>query len=138
MFKASCLGQKLNDEISKPYEKSSSHDKSLSLNFYSLTKCELFKTCMARELLLMKRNLFVYVFKIVQVMIFSPGLLGWCFYSYIGNHIKLTCFPIPYFAACHHCIYHNDNIYTYSYNCGLDQCQLFLGLFVLYNCQTHD
>jgi len=99
MFKASCLGQKLNDELSKPYEKSRSHDSSLSFNFYSLSKCDLFKACMARELLLMKRNSFVYVFKTVQVIIFSSDLLGWCFYSYIGNHIKLTCFPIPLFCS---------------------------------------
>ncbi|XP_062143567.1 pleiotropic drug resistance protein 3-like isoform X2 [Alnus glutinosa] len=69
MFKASCLGQKLNDELSKPYEKSRSHDNSLSFNFYSLSKCDLFKACMARELLLMKRNSFVYVFKTVQLVI---------------------------------------------------------------------
>lgn len=66
-FKESHIGKELEDEISKTCDKSKSHQKALSFNLYSLTKWELFKTCMAREYLLMKRDAFVYVFKTVQV-----------------------------------------------------------------------
>ncbi|XP_050239632.1 pleiotropic drug resistance protein 3-like isoform X3 [Quercus robur] len=68
-FKASSLGQKLNDELSKPYDKSKSHNSAMSFDIYSLSKWEMFKACMARELLLMKRNSFVYIFKTMQLII---------------------------------------------------------------------
>ncbi|KAK9991985.1 hypothetical protein SO802_026970 [Lithocarpus litseifolius] len=68
-FKASSLGQKLNDELSKPYDKSKSHNGALSFDIYSMGKWEMFKACMARELLLMKRNSFVYIFKTMQLII---------------------------------------------------------------------
>lgn len=95
MFKASYFGQKLNDELSEPYDKTKGHSNALSFDTYSLSKYELFKACMARELLLMKRNSFVYVFKTVQVKIYSLEYLGWWFYSCTANHLKLTHFRIP-------------------------------------------
>ncbi|KAJ6432161.1 hypothetical protein OIU84_019417 [Salix udensis] len=68
MFKASNLGQKLAEELSKPYEKSRCPNSAVSFSFYSVRKWELFKACMAREVLLMKRNTFVYVFKTAQLV----------------------------------------------------------------------
>ncbi|MFS7986266.1 hypothetical protein Hanom_Chr11g01008301 [Helianthus anomalus] len=41
----------------------------VSFHVYSLSNWELFKACMAREILLMKRNSFVYIFKTLQVLI---------------------------------------------------------------------
>ncbi|KAG5237170.1 pleiotropic drug resistance protein [Salix suchowensis] len=67
-FKASNLGQKLAEELSKPYEKSRCPNSAVSFSFYSVRKWELFKACMAREVLLMKRNTFVYVFKTAQLV----------------------------------------------------------------------
>ncbi|KAK1591889.1 hypothetical protein Q3G72_015377 [Acer saccharum] len=69
MFKTSHLGKMLDEELSKPYDKSQSHSNALSFSKYSLRKWELFKACMGREMLLMKRNSFVYVFKTVQLLI---------------------------------------------------------------------
>ncbi|TXG71480.1 hypothetical protein EZV62_000059 [Acer yangbiense] len=69
MFKTSHLGKMLDEELSKPYDKSQSHSNALSFSKYSLRKWELFKACMGRETLLMKRNSFVYVFKTVQLLI---------------------------------------------------------------------
>ncbi|KAL5782767.1 hypothetical protein ACOSP7_007796 [Xanthoceras sorbifolium] len=69
MFKASYIGTKLDDDLSKPYDKLQSQSSALSFSKYSLSKWELFKACMARETLLMKRNSFVYVFKTVQLFI---------------------------------------------------------------------
>ncbi|ONK61392.1 uncharacterized protein A4U43_C08F29430 [Asparagus officinalis] len=66
-FKASIVGHKLEEDLSKPYDKSQCHESALSFSIYSLAKWELFKACMARELLLMKRNSFVYIFKTTQL-----------------------------------------------------------------------
>ncbi|XP_077217702.1 pleiotropic drug resistance protein 3-like isoform X2 [Tasmannia lanceolata] len=66
-FKSSQIGQKLDEELSEPYDQSQCHKKALSFSVYSLPKWELFKACMTRELLLMKRNSFVYIFKTTQI-----------------------------------------------------------------------
>ncbi|KAK4836183.1 hypothetical protein QYF36_019619 [Acer negundo] len=68
-FKESRLGKKLNEDLSEPYDKSKSHKNALSFSMYSLSRWELFRACMSRELLLMKRNSFVYVFKTTQLII---------------------------------------------------------------------
>ncbi|XP_056168815.1 pleiotropic drug resistance protein 3-like isoform X3 [Syzygium oleosum] len=69
MFKLSHGGETLNRELSVPCQGSQSDDSALSFSTYSLSKRELFKACMAREWLLMKRNSFVYIFKTMQLVI---------------------------------------------------------------------
>ncbi|KAK9025002.1 hypothetical protein V6N11_064903 [Hibiscus sabdariffa] len=68
-FKEYHIGQNLDEELSKPFDKSQSHKDALSFKSYSLSKWEIFKACSMRELLLMKRNSFTYVFKFVQLVI---------------------------------------------------------------------
>ncbi|XP_043701567.1 pleiotropic drug resistance protein 3-like isoform X2 [Telopea speciosissima] len=70
-FRESNIGHKLYEELSEPYDKSQSHKNAISFNMYSLSKWELFKACMSREFLLMRRNSFVYVFKSVQLVIIA-------------------------------------------------------------------
>ncbi|XP_057416411.1 pleiotropic drug resistance protein 3 [Lotus japonicus] len=70
-FKDCPYGQKLQEELLKPFDKSQNHKNALMFTKYSLTKWELFKACMMRELLLMRRNSFVYVFKSVQLFIIA-------------------------------------------------------------------
>ncbi|KAK9282226.1 hypothetical protein L1049_005140 [Liquidambar formosana] len=70
-FKEIHVGQKLEEELSRPFIKSEFHKNALSFNIYSLTKWELFKACMAREWLLMKRNSFVHVFKSAQLVVIA-------------------------------------------------------------------
>ncbi|XP_010914761.1 ABC transporter G family member 41 [Elaeis guineensis] len=70
-FKAYHIGQSLHEELSKPYGNSQCHKNALAFSTYSLSKWELFKACMARELLLMKRNSFVYIFKTTQLAIIA-------------------------------------------------------------------
>ncbi|KAG8497099.1 hypothetical protein CXB51_008303 [Gossypium anomalum] len=65
------IGQNLDEELSKPFDKSQSHKDALSFKPYFLSKWELFKACSMRELLLMKRNSFTYVFKSVQLVIIA-------------------------------------------------------------------
>ncbi|XP_076956671.1 pleiotropic drug resistance protein 3-like [Bidens hawaiensis] len=70
-FKESRLGKEMNEDISKPFVRSESHEKAISFNVYSLSKWSLFRACMSREILLMKRNSFVYIFKSVQLIIIA-------------------------------------------------------------------
>ena len=62
------MGEKLNEELSWPVDKSKYPKNALSFDTYSLSNWELLKACMAREWLLIKRNSFVHVFKSTQVM----------------------------------------------------------------------
>lgn len=67
-FKAHHIGQRISERLSEPIHKTQSHIDALSFSIYSLPKKELFKACMARELLLMKRNSIIYIFKLTQVL----------------------------------------------------------------------
>ncbi|CAH8387142.1 unnamed protein product [Eruca vesicaria subsp. sativa] len=68
-FKELEIGRKLEDALSKPYDKSKTYKDALSFNAYSLPKWELFRACISREFLLMKRNSFVYLFKTFQLVL---------------------------------------------------------------------
>lgn len=65
------LGQRIQEELSVPFDKSRNHPAALSTQEYGLNKWELFKACFWREQLLMKRNSFLYIFKTVQISILS-------------------------------------------------------------------
>ncbi|XVF88175.1 hypothetical protein PTKIN_Ptkin19aG0029300 [Pterospermum kingtungense] len=68
-FQSFHIGRKLRDDLATPYDKSKSHPAALTKHNYGVSKKELLKACMSREYLLMKRNLFVYVFKMIQLII---------------------------------------------------------------------
>lgn len=72
-FKDLEIGRKIEEALSKPYDKSKTHKDALSFNVYSLPKWELFRACISREFLLMKRNYFVYLFKTFQVTFFPSA-----------------------------------------------------------------
>ncbi|KAL0319186.1 UNVERIFIED_CONTAM: Pleiotropic drug resistance protein 1 [Sesamum angustifolium] len=65
-FKSFEIGRKLNAELSNPFDKSKSHPAALSTAKYGVSKKELLKACVTRELLLVKRNSFVYLFRIFR------------------------------------------------------------------------
>ncbi|KAE8711247.1 Pleiotropic drug resistance protein 3 [Hibiscus syriacus] len=67
-FQSFHVGQKLGDDLVIPFDKSKSHPDALSKDKYGVSKKELLKACVSRELLLMKRNLFVYAFKMFQLI----------------------------------------------------------------------
>ncbi|KAB2085662.1 hypothetical protein ES319_A05G414200v1 [Gossypium barbadense] len=70
-FNSFHIGQKLDDELRVPYDKSKTHPAALVKERYGISNWELFKACFAREWLLMKRNSFVYIFKTTQITIMS-------------------------------------------------------------------
>ncbi|GLU07181.1 hypothetical protein SLE2022_241480 [Rubroshorea leprosula] len=70
-FKDFHVGQKLDEELCRPFNKNESQKSALSFNIYTLKKWELFKACMAREWLLMKRNSFIHIFKTGQLVVIA-------------------------------------------------------------------
>ncbi|OWM75462.1 hypothetical protein CDL15_Pgr021626 [Punica granatum] len=68
-FKEFPVGKDLNAELMMPVHRSEIGKDALSFDIYSLKKWELFKACLAREWLLMKRNSFVHVFKSAQLVV---------------------------------------------------------------------
>lgn len=70
-FKRSQWGKKQQGDLSIPNDKSKFNVNALSFHIYALRKWELFKACMDREILLIKRNAFVYVFKTTQLLIIA-------------------------------------------------------------------
>ncbi|XP_074347455.1 pleiotropic drug resistance protein 3-like [Apium graveolens] len=68
-FRDFYVGKDLDYEISHPLNKTEIQKNPLSPKTRSVKNWELFRACMAREWLLMKRNSFVHVFKSVQLVI---------------------------------------------------------------------
>ncbi|KAJ0533807.1 putative ABC-type xenobiotic transporter [Helianthus annuus] len=70
-FQSFHVGRKLAHDISTPFDKSKSHPAALTTEKYGLSGKELLKACTDREILLMKRNSFVYFFKLFQLTVMS-------------------------------------------------------------------
>ncbi|KAK4836952.1 hypothetical protein QYF36_001596 [Acer negundo] len=73
-FQSFHVGNRLKDELSNPFDKSKSDPSLLTTNKYGVKRKELLKACFSKELLLMKRNSFVYIFKILQLI--TMALIG--------------------------------------------------------------
>ncbi|XP_044480570.1 pleiotropic drug resistance protein 1-like [Mangifera indica] len=65
------VGRKLGDELGTPFDKTKSHPAALTTKTYGVNKKELLKACISREYLLMKRNSFVYYFKLGQLVVMA-------------------------------------------------------------------
>ena len=72
-FQSFHVGQKLSDHLSTPFDKSKNHPAALTTKDYGVKTKEFLKACISREYLLMHRNSFVYIFKLVQVGFSSLG-----------------------------------------------------------------
>ncbi|XP_076894183.1 ABC transporter G family member 29-like [Bidens hawaiensis] len=70
-FKSFHVGEKLQHELSVPYDKSQSHRAALVYKKYLVPKIELLKASWDKEVLLMKRNAPIYVFRTIQIMFIS-------------------------------------------------------------------
>jgi hypothetical protein len=66
-FRSFHVGQRLGEELSIPFDKRKNHPAALTTKKYGVKMGELFKACFLREILLIKRNSFVYYFKLTQV-----------------------------------------------------------------------
>ncbi|CAI9267482.1 unnamed protein product [Lactuca saligna] len=65
------VGRKMGQDIATVYDKTKSHPAALTTENYGLNKKQLLKACTDREILLMKRNSFVYIFKLFQLLVMS-------------------------------------------------------------------
>ncbi|KAM5558678.1 hypothetical protein ABKV19_020388 [Rosa sericea] len=70
-FQSFHVGGTITNELATPFDKTKSHPAALSTNIYGVKKAELVKACLSREFLLMKRNSFVYLFKLTQQSILA-------------------------------------------------------------------
>ncbi|KAG5533074.1 hypothetical protein RHGRI_027341 [Rhododendron griersonianum] len=70
-FNSFHVGQSLCDELGIPYNRNKVHPAALATKKYGISKVDLFKACLTREWLLMKRNSFLYIFKTTQITIMS-------------------------------------------------------------------
>ncbi|KNA08458.1 hypothetical protein SOVF_162410 isoform A [Spinacia oleracea] len=70
-FKSFHVGRKIAQELGIPFDKTKNHPAALTTNKYGVGAKEFFKACMSREYLLMKRNSFVYIFKLFQLTIMA-------------------------------------------------------------------
>ncbi|XP_057789350.1 pleiotropic drug resistance protein 2-like [Salvia miltiorrhiza] len=70
-FESSHVGQSVLGELRVPYDRSRVHPAALVKEKYGISNKDLFKACLSREWLLMKRNSFVYIFKTTQITIMA-------------------------------------------------------------------
>ncbi|KAL3630029.1 transcription factor [Castilleja foliolosa] len=70
-FQSFAIGRKISDDLAVPFDKTKSHPAALTTQQFGLGKKELLKACTEREILLMKRNAFVFYFKIFQLTFMS-------------------------------------------------------------------
>ncbi|WJX79102.1 transcription factor, variant 2 [Trifolium repens] len=70
-FQSFHVGMRLGDELGTEFDKSKSHPSALTTKKYGVGKWELYKALLSREYLLMKRNSFVYIFKLCQLSIMA-------------------------------------------------------------------
>ncbi|XP_057823291.2 pleiotropic drug resistance protein 1 [Cryptomeria japonica] len=70
-FQSFHVATKINGELSIPYDKSKSHPAALTKEEFGLGKKELLKASIDREILLMKRSSFIYIFKSSQIILLA-------------------------------------------------------------------
>ncbi|KAJ9692499.1 hypothetical protein PVL29_011519 [Vitis rotundifolia] len=70
-FQSFHAGGQLAEELATPFDKAKSHPAALTTKKYGISKKELLVACLSREHLLMKRNSFVHIFKLIQLIIMA-------------------------------------------------------------------
>lgn len=69
-FRTFHVGRSIQKELSEPFDRARSHPAALATSKYGVNRMELLKATIDRELLLMKRNAFIYIFKAVNVSLY--------------------------------------------------------------------
>ncbi|KAF8643503.1 hypothetical protein HU200_066853 [Digitaria exilis] len=70
-FQSFHIGEAIRNELAVPFDKSTSHPAALKTSKYGASMKELLKANIDREILLLKRNSFVYIFKAVQLTLMA-------------------------------------------------------------------
>ncbi|XVE70385.1 hypothetical protein DITRI_Ditri10aG0068300 [Diplodiscus trichospermus] len=66
-FKSFHIGSDIQCQLANPFDRSKSHPAALTKTRYGASKTELMKACLSREVILMKRNAFLHIFKVFQL-----------------------------------------------------------------------
>lgn len=83
-FQNSRFGKYVESTLATPFDKSKNHPSALAKTEYAVSKSELFKACFVREILLIKRHSFLYIFRTCQV----------CYFFLISSLLLLLAFVI--------------------------------------------
>uniref|UniRef100_A0A803MQJ1 ABC transporter domain-containing protein n=1 Tax=Chenopodium quinoa TaxID=63459 RepID=A0A803MQJ1_CHEQI len=75
-FQSFHVGKELSSSLKILYQRSNNHPLALVKEKYGISNKELIKACFSREWLLMKRNVILYIFKNVQVMIMALATMS--------------------------------------------------------------
>ncbi|KAF8696867.1 hypothetical protein HU200_036506 [Digitaria exilis] len=70
-FRKFHVGRSTQKELSEPFDRARSHPAALATSKYGVNRMELLKATIDRELLLMKRNAFIYIFKAVNLTLMA-------------------------------------------------------------------
>ncbi|KAK5830951.1 hypothetical protein PVK06_014746 [Gossypium arboreum] len=70
-FQSFHVGKRLQDDLATPFDKNRSDPTLLTTKNYGVNKRELLKACFSKELSLMKRNSFIYIFKLIQLVVMA-------------------------------------------------------------------
>ncbi|KAF8711623.1 hypothetical protein HU200_029077 [Digitaria exilis] len=70
-FQSFHIGEAIRNELAVPFDKSTSHPAALKTSKYGASMKELLKANIDREILLLKRNSFVHIFKAVQLTLMA-------------------------------------------------------------------
>lgn len=120
-FKESPFGKKLEEDLSELYDKSESKKSSVSFAVFSLSRWELFKACMSRELLLAKRNYFLYLFKTIQVTFLLPYsiyLHSSSLFYFIFLGASLYCYVKIFLATAYYYRNHDNDSFSTDWDGG--------------------
>nr|AIU41654.1 ABC transporter family protein [Hevea brasiliensis] len=70
-FQSYEVGRRIAEDLSVPFDRTKNHPAALTTKHYGVGKMELLKANLSREYLLMKRNSFVYIFKLTQLIVMA-------------------------------------------------------------------
>ncbi|KAJ4797884.1 ABC transporter G family member 36 [Rhynchospora pubera] len=70
-FRSFHIGKAIEEELAVPFDKEKSHPAALTTSRYGVSRMELFKACFDRQLLLMKRNMLIYIFKACELALLT-------------------------------------------------------------------
>ncbi|KAH7845456.1 hypothetical protein Vadar_002249 [Vaccinium darrowii] len=88
-FKSFWVGDALSQDLAVPFDRRYNHPAALSTSTYGVKRTELLKISFSWQMLLMKRNSFVYVFKFIQLL-FSIVIMMTVFFRTTMHHNSLV------------------------------------------------
>ncbi|OMP00185.1 ABC-2 type transporter [Corchorus olitorius] len=102
-FRSFHVGKGLQIDLTTPFDKARSDPSLLTAKNYGVRKMELLKACCSKELLLMKRNSFVYIFRLVMLVVMA--LIGSTIFLRTEMHKKTAVDGVVQLGAMFFCVF---------------------------------